>query len=448
MVTGTDVECTGVDTDGFTSSTSGLSIEVLGGAIVENINDDAFELANTNNQSIINGGEIFSEFDRGIDVEDGDNLDVLNFGTIDGDNDAIRGDDNMSVTNAFGGEILSFSERGIDADDDLYVENEGFIESFKDAIDADNDAEIINSGLITSFTEEGVDAGDGLDLNNSGIIDVGGEGVQAGFGATIVNQEGGVIFALNDGIQVAGDADITNSGQIGSLDEDGIDVDSGVIRNTATGLIGGIGFGAGGIDIDDIPDEDKSDYTTLEVEIDNAGLILGDVGILVDPMNDQTQTVRNSGVIAGFFGVGVDLGAADDFMAMIGDGEVFGDVLLGDGDDILDVSMASSGLVGGFAAFFDGGSEVTGDLIDFGATRTQADIIGFDDRDPTRMRLVFSGMDGRTTVLFTDFELFKFGADTLTVSDISGTVPVPVPATAGFLLIALGALGVSRRYRA
>ncbi len=451
--TGTDVTCAADDPDGFASTDDGLTIDILSGVTVENGAGDAFDLDETDDQTVTNAGSVLSGTDRGIDVDDGDDLTVDNFGEIISLDDAIRGGDDVSVFNDAGGLIESVDERGVRADDDLTVVNEGLIDALNDAIEGADGLTVVNGvgGEIFSFEQEGIDAGDGADLSvtNEGLIDAGDEGIQAGLRARVVNTVDGAIFAFDDAIQIQGDADIENAGFIVSFEEDGIDVDSGTIVNAATGAIVSAGSGAGGIDVDAIPAEDIPDLATLDLLIDNEGVIAGETGILVDPANTGAQTVRNAGEIVGFGGNAADLGAGDDIVELIAAGLFGGSVLFGAGDDVLDLSQAGPGIAGGVNAFFDGGGEDNADLIAFGAGVSLADVLVFDDRDPMRTRLGFAGSSGNVTVSFTDFELFAFGDGVVTAADISAVAPVPLPAGFGLLLAAAGTLGlVSRRRRA
>ena len=401
--TGPVVTCAADDLDGFASADDNLDITVEREALVTN-SDDAFDLDGTDTQTVTNNGIIDSTGDRGIDVDNGDGLTVTNDGEIIAKDDAIRGGDNVTVVNGF-------------------------------------------NGVLSSLDQEGIDAGDDLDVTNDGLIDAGDEGIQAGLRAKIANTADGAIFAFDDAIQIQGDADIENAGFVLSFEEDGIDVDSGKIVNTSTGTIASAAVGAGGIDVDAIPADDIPDLATLDLLIDNEGVIIGETGILVDAANMQAQTIRNAGEIVGFEGIAADLGAGDDIVNLVGAGLFGGSVLFGDGDDILNLSQVGPGVAGGDVAFFDGGNEKNADLIAFGSEVNLSDVQVFDDRDPARARLAFSGASGNATVHFTGFELFAFGDGVVSAADISAVAPVPAPAGFGLLLFAAGALGMMGRRR-
>ena len=397
---GSTVTCAADDADGFASTDDDLDITVNPGVTVSN-DDDAFELDDADNTTVVNNGTITSTGARGIDTDDGTT--VTDNGAINGDNDAVRGDNNLTVTNAPG-------------------------------------------ATITSANQEGVDAGDGTDANitNAGTITAGDEGIQAGLRATVVNS--GTITAVDDAIQIQGDATITNSGTLTSSEEDVIDIDTGIVTNSGT-LIS-TGPGAAGIDVDEIPVDEVPVSNTLVVQ--NAGLIEGDFGILVDPASGVDVQVTSSGIIRGREGMALELGDADDGLTLVLDAIVDGTADFGDGDDTLDVSGVTSAVAGGPTAFFDGGDESTADTLILGGL-TLDDITVFasvPSLGSDAFRIGFLNVDGGTTKLFfEDFETFLIGGTAFSADDIAAVAPVPLPAGVLLLLSALGVTGLVARRR-
>lgn len=414
------------------------------------INSNDTAILTDDDADVANGSDGIISSRDGFGSDAGDDLIVGNSCLIDTSDYAILVDDDAQIKNS--GKLFSLNEGGIDADDDLTVTNSGIIDANADAINGDDDAQITNeeSGEIYSVSADGIDGGADLTVTNRGLIDAGDEGIEAGLRAMITNTAMGKVFGSGgDGMQVQGNAEIVNSGLIQSFQDDGIDIDSGSIRNTADGIIRSLGkaSGAAGIDVDAIPEDDLPDVTDSSLEINNRGLIIGRTGILVNDGKSATQDVRNSGGIVGVFGVAMDLGAGEDILAMIGDGFVTGAALFGDGDDLLDLSMFGGGVVGGRDAFFDGGSENIADVIDLGAGVRLEDIFVFDHRDPGRIRLGYRGPAGSSTVFFTDFEQIDLDGDSYAIGDLSGIAPVPLPPALSLMVLGLGSFAVLRRRR-
>lgn len=456
--TGTDVSCAADDFTGFASGDDNLTITVDPGVSVENDAGDAMELHGADGVTVNTGADslIFSSFNRGIDLDTGDDATITNNGLIDSGDDAIRGDDGITVINETDGVIFSLNERGVRAGDDLTVTNRGLIDAGNDAVSGDNNVTVTNTvdGVLFSEFEEGIDALNDLTVINDGVVDGGDEGIQAGLRATITNGATGEILGFDDdAIQVQGDAQITNSGLIESLESDGIDIDSGTVTNTATGEIVGLGGTPedAGIDVDAIEAVDGELPVLRSVTIDNAGLILGEVGILVDSANTETQDIINSGAIVGLGGTALSLGGGEDSLTLLDDALIAGIADFGDDDDVLDLSGVTSRFAGAFGAFFDGGDGIDTIAIDI-AGLTLDDITVFAAAPgfgPDAFRLGFFNSAGTTTtVFFEDFELFDLDGTTFSAADIAAVAPVPLPAGVVLMLSAFGLFGLLGRRRA
>jgi hypothetical protein len=280
------------------------------------------------------------------------------------------------------------------------------------------------TGFLLSLEQEGVDAGNGLFLDNAGVISVGDEGVQALLGATIFNNgtgpgNEGVIDAVDDAIQVQGDGFIENGafGQIVSLEGDGIDIDSGVVINA--GLIRSEGAGEAGIDVDAIEAEDGVLPSDRSLLVENTGIIEGEFGIFVDPLNLETQVVTNGGHISGLGGGAIDLGGGEDKV------------------------LAAAGA--GFNGLVDGGADFDTLSFDFGL-EAFASLTVFPGGV---FRLATEELDGGG-ISFTNFESFVFVDDELDLATLKTQLPtsvVPLPASASLLIGGFALLGWMARRR-
>jgi hypothetical protein len=407
---------------GFTDGDPAVSVTVNSGATVSRSTGDGLRL-------------------RGLGSS------VLNNGTIEGigNNDGIDGGFDFSVTN--NGTIRGGS-RGIDADakDNLHVDNSGTITAVGKAIrnsfleDANGDpvidvdgrpqfgrnANIINrsTGVIRSETDEGIESGDFATIDNAGLVE-----------------------AQDDAIQVDGDATITNSGIIRSKanpdplaeQQDAIDIDSGSILNTATGVIES--EANAGIDFD------GSDTTST---IENRGRISGTTGILVDkgipdPLNENTaaQIILNYGIIEGYDGLAVDIGAGNDELSLFGGSSLIGGIDMGTDDDTLTLFDDLAGNIAG-GAVLDGGAGI--DLVDF-EKLTIADVLRAWGN--TRVfNLILKTPKSSYSVSLANWEGYRFGTTTYDRSQIAAVAPVPLPAAGLMMLAGLGGLVALRRRRA
>ncbi|TDL85150.1 VPLPA-CTERM sorting domain-containing protein [Meridianimarinicoccus aquatilis] len=416
--------CTGLQTGGLADNDDDVSVTIDLGAEVENNSGDALRV-------------------RGNDTV------VENNGTLTADGDGVDSGDNGSGLTVTNNGTINANARGVNADDE-------------------DDVTVINTGLINAPSNDGIRLGNGANATflNSGTLISGDEGMEAGDNATVTNDIGASITAVEDAIQIGEAASITNSGTIQSTgtDGDGVDMDSGTVVNTATGSISTAASSSAGIDFDA--------SSVLVSTIINSGTIAGGIGIQVelggaDPANVQTQIVRTDGVIIGSGGIAMDLGASDDQVAIFDDltFQSTADYNLGSGAPVQIVGKTNLGTGEDTLAFLntaDGGmiyDAVLNDLFDGGAD-TDTVIFSASKSDLTASTLIADILSltfedsGMAQVLnFKDFEFFTFGADRLT--GLGGTtyaaaeLTAPVPLPAGFVLLGggLAALGAARARR-
>jgi hypothetical protein len=415
---------------GFTDGSDGVTATVNVGATVTRSSSDGIRVRGIGS-SVTNNGTIRGTGPLPDDATDG-----------------IDGGEQLTVTNSATGTITG-TNRGIDADgkNDLTVSNRGTISavgkairnSFVEANDEGDPvlepdgrpkggrhANIINhvGGLIESETDEGIESGDFARIENAGTI-----------------------IAQDDAIQVDEDAEIINSGTIrsrvnvaiGAEQQDAIDIDSGTITNTATGLI--ISEANAAIDFD------GSDTTST---ITNRGRIAGTTGILVDkgipdPLNENTaaQIMLNYGIIEGYDGLAVDVGAGDDELSLFGGSTLIGGIDMGTGDDTLNLFEDLAGSIAG-GAVLDGGADI--DLVDF-RSLTIADVARA-VFDGTVFRMKLNSVSTTYSVALSNWEGYKFDGVTYDRDQILAVAPVPLPAAGLMMLAGLGGLSLLRRRHA
>jgi len=387
---GSVVTCSDDVDSGFANNNANLDITVNSGVIVSSDGGDVFRIRGTGTK-LTNNGTIDSNSDNdGIDGRAG--LTVINNGAITSEGRAVntRGFDGVHITNVLTGTMVSV-DKAIRIDDE-------------DGVGGNNNT-VINHGFIESETSEGIEAGNDAIIENSGTI--------KGF---------------DDAIQVAERATILNSGLIestgtefnGGLDnpQDAIDLDSGDITNTETGVIKST--------LDAAIDFDGSTITSTII---NRGLITGKYGILVEkgdkPEEDGTfptpntasQIVENHGQIVGTSGLAMDLGAGDDVLSLFGGSSLVGTVDMGEGNDRLNLFDDLSGNIAD-GAVLDGGAGI--DLVDF-RNLTIANVIRAWANTKV-LSLIVNTPDSSFRVALSNWEDFQFGDDVcLTGTGQAGT---------------------------
>ncbi|MCY4333842.1 MAG: VPLPA-CTERM sorting domain-containing protein [Litoreibacter sp.] len=451
---GSVVTCSGTDLDGFDfKDADGITLTVENGATVQDApgGNEAIRVDDDADITVEQGGTVSSFGDDAIQL-DKDGM-ITNSGAIfSTTKDALNLGEGATVINTSTGDIDGDDE-AIAAEDDLRVANSGFITAGDKAIDTEgfDDLTVINTGTINA-TDKAIRAGaddddnggNGLFVNNSGtIISQTDEGIESGNNAEIRNS--GSIKAFDDAIQVGTGAMIVNSGLIentagaGEDPQDAIDIDEGIITNEAGGRI--ISTFDAAIDFDEGPGGGL-------VENFEGAEISGLIGIETDPGDTGGQEVDNRGKIIGTGGVAMNLGRGRDVVVQYDTGEIDGRVNLGEGEDTFALFGTDHGDVAGLT-FIDGGAdEDTFRAVDFLLENLVSVSFGIG----TDVQLGFEKNGDATQIQLSSFEIFKFGNAstevTRTLTELKGVLaPVPLPAAGWLLFGALGGLAALRRKR-
>ena len=404
--------CTGADTNGLRDNDPGVAVTVNSGATVSNTADEAIRVRGTG-AIVINNGLIGGTTANIEGIDGRTNLTVINNGTISTVNRGIdtRGFDGLTLTNT--GTIRSVNK----------AVRAGFSDDVATSGQFGDNNTVLNSGLIESLTNEGIEGAD----NNK-----------------VTNTATGVIAALDDAVQIDDNAVILNDGLIenrgGALDEaqDAIDIDSGYVRNGATGIIRST-FG-------DAIDFDQGD---ADATIDNYGLITGQIAILVekggsvDPANIKAQTVNNRGTIIGTSGTALDLGAGDDVLNQYAGATIIGGADFGEDADIVNIIGALTGTLGQ-GGLFDGNRGI--DLLSFDSYRF-ADIVSVMFGADNAYSVTLDNGAGALSLVLRSWDNFQFKDGRYSEAQVTALAPIPLPAAGLMLLGGLGLLAGVRRRR-
>ena len=424
--TGTStVTCTGTTTSSPQFETNGANVTVQSGASIQ-----------------VGGGN------DGARIE-ADDVTLTNNGTIStnpGGDDAIRVDGaGATIVNGTGA-LIDGADKAITEQDDfdapnLTVINRGEIRATGDAVESLADGmSVTNSGTVTSSAGRALQGrGFGFQVDNSGTLSGDDEAVEGRDGFDLINRAGALIVSTSgDGVQF-GDGTRVNHGTIDGGD-DGVDVDSGLVRNFGT--IIARGADGGGVDID--PEAESGDVPgALRIENHDGASITGFVGILADPASQQPLQILNEGTLAGTSGDAILMAGsqAASSVELRGNSMVDGDITFGNGDDTLVLGdfliagdLTSGGEIDGaggtdvarflgydFSGLFD--VAVSGGLLSFGFQSLSGEIM---------------------TASLRDFEFLQF-ADGRYAVRANGVAAVPVPAAGLLLGGALFGLAALRR---
>jgi hypothetical protein len=207
--------------------------------------------------------------------------------------------------------------------------------------------------------------------------------------------------------------------------------------------------------------------TAPTLNINNTGMIAGDIGVAVDGSDLGSQHITNSGAITGLSGTALSLAGGLDSLELLEGGVIHGLADLGAGIDSLFLNGNMASLVGGSpgaditvfgttaldfeqalfegASFFDGGGGE--DVIIFDGLLDLGNIFSFTELSNAGMdayALGFTNLDDSASwIAFRDFESFRFGDGTL--MSLDSLKPVPIPGTLPLFATALMLLFKQRR---
>lgn len=383
-------------------------------------------------------------------------------GVIRGGTTGLRVGEGSTVENE--GLIRGVSDAAIHAGSGLTLDSQGPIQGGSDGVVIEGDGRV-------ALYEGGSVRAPGVAIRASGAVDVslgiggavtgGTAGVVGGDGSSLGTMEyESYVTARGDAVRFGRDAAIFGDGFIQSTGSgDAVSVVDG--RITVVDSEGAIMARRGAAIRVRAGDPGTGPEGSLAVRVEG-GTVAGAVGVKVDPRNLASQSITNlaGGSISGRSGVAIDLGAGDDVVTSI-DASIEGDVLLGVGNDRLEIGSGSS--IVGDTLFGSGDDRLVYDrsmfaevvdafgLFDGGAGFDTARFDGF-GLASLRSRAVEGGFrflfaDGgtRLSATLTNFESVRLDDATLMLDDAMSPAPVPLPAAWPLLMAALGGLALIRR---
>jgi hypothetical protein len=395
----------------------------------------------------------------------GNGLTVDNTGLIQSGDRAIHvlgGAADFTLINRAGGEILARRQavrtEVETASPNGRVENHGLISSTNGrAIQMRGTASsVLNTGTLIGG-EEVIEGRLDFTVENHGLIAI--RGVEWDPATRSWTDTGEVTD--EDGVQFASGT-LDNHGVILATD-DGLDIDQGLVRNRASGVIVSAApddaTGSSGIDLDNELQDPALDSLGLPlpppglVTIVNEGWIEGPRAIGADRAAPQPVTILNSGTLIGRGGNAIDLAPiqGDTTIALFGLSAVEGDILFGAGglNTLILGPFETGARIDGRIAAHDGAGFEVGFGAGIGFGDFSGQLLG-DDRFALGLNAGTGGLR---------FDLFGASAFTLdgtryapkdfaALLRANGVGVIPLPAAGWLLLGSLGLLaGVARTRR-
>ncbi len=463
------ITCTGPQSAPVTTAQNGVAVTVQAGAGLLSTDRATAALGlSGQNQTVTNAGDITNSDSRNnadaIAITGG-NITITNTAgaTINGGDRAIHATGGTGFVTVINQGTINARRQAIRTENDLslpalIVDNSGTVESTEGrAIQGRGPGtQVYNSGTLYGW-EEVIEARDAFTLHNTGLIETG--RVTRDASGAVVSIER---LADQDGVQFASGIAV-NSGKIIGTD-DGIDLDEGTIINFAGASIVSLGpddlADKGAVDVDAAFDNGRDPLRPGgTVQIYNLGLMEGpraitsayDASLPDDHIDQSKQRVEiyNSGSLVGRGGIAVGLAPTQtgSLLELTGNSRITGDVVFGNGDDLLRIGTLTSGQIGD--GLFDGlGGMNTVDLFGYDFS----DVTGFALTDAGVYSMTLATASGNLAALFTNWNLFSFASgESLTTQQFADAfadpAPVPLPASAALLLAGLAGFGGLRLRR-
>lgn len=359
-----------------TLSPAGTPIVITNAGTIENTKSDGrainFSNATTNRDITItnNATGIITSADDAVRVNynpTGGTITIDNYGKIISnvgqalDFNSITGTAATVIINNYaGGELRSNGHDAIRPGQGATVNNSGLIYADNPVYDSNDGIDwqsssgtVINTATGTiSGLRHGITSSTAVNVTNSGtIIGRNGSGVGSDGTGMVINNAGGIIRGVWDGVQANGDGDgvdidgiatVINSGTIEGLTAAGVDsggrpnsaqgvaIGGGSVTNNAGGTIRG---GAQGIlvNLDTNPGGAAVGATTIV----NAGTIRGDSAEGIQFVGNFADSIATSGTIIGGGGKAIDMGGGNDSLTVTGAASFTGSIDGGAGTDTL-----------------------------------------------------------------------------------------------------------------
>jgi hypothetical protein len=356
---------------------------------------------------------------------------------------AIRTGGQLTLRNRPGSVIKSKFGDAVSAGVSLDAGNDGLIESqFGSALSATSDATIRNrfSGVIRSTGQAPAIQLEAINtVENAGAITAAQTAIaQESVGLTLTNRRRAVIQST------AGRAVMMRDGAVVNEEDAEIEGALGALRMTA-----GRVENAGHIVARSGPAiaVERGPGSAGALVIENSGGISGMIGIDVARDSAAPVEIFNSGRIEGTGGVAMRL-ASDRkgvLLDLSGDSAILGDVLFGGANDTLRIGDLTSGVL--INSVFDGDDGV--DLADFKGYGADS-VLDVASLGSAAVALTLLAPNGdRLTGAFANFETFRFDGVDVAFADLGrlAPTPVPTPAAAPLLMVALISMVVAARRR-
>ena len=348
QVSGANVLCSGIDPDGFILRAPNLNFTVPDTAVVYNVDT-----------GVTNGACPLS-FPA---VALGTNATALNQGTITASGVcgwALEAGSHSKVTNTGGILAVGNLGFGIVGDDDVAVTSTLQIRTFGDlgtGVLLGNGAVVNNSGVIATsgINAPGIDVLDKSAVTNTGTISASGnlsDGIKATSESTIVNKATILVSGQHAaGVRMSGSIlTLNNSGSISAIAETASFIpEAGVVmQGEKVDAINSGNIVASDVGVKLSATGALSFSNSGAVIARGEGTATGNAAVLVTVPNGKTAFVTNAGTIDGLGGSAA-IRVAGGNLYLTNAGTITGDLLMGAGDDTLEMQAGTFELMDGGA---------------------------------------------------------------------------------------------------